>query len=44
MSMAFPGAPSGGSSIVHFIAFCALIGIDNPLDVLAYTMTIDWFL
>ncbi len=44
MSMAMPGAPSGGSSVVNFIAFCALIGIDNPLDVLAYTMTIDWLL
>ncbi|CAG2175872.1 unnamed protein product, partial [Oppiella nova] len=44
MSMAFPGAPSGGSSIVNFIAFCSVIGIDNPLDILAYTMTMDWLM
>ncbi|XP_054167837.1 excitatory amino acid transporter 5-like [Oppia nitens] len=44
MSMAFPAAPSGGSSIVNFIAFCAIIGIDNPLDVLAYTISIDWLM
>ncbi|CAG2166526.1 unnamed protein product [Oppiella nova] len=44
MSMALPGAPSGGSSIVNFITLSAIIGIENPLDILAYTMTMDWIM
>jgi hypothetical protein len=45
MSMAFTGAPlGGGSAIVNFLAFCSFIGIDNPLDILAYVMAIDWLL
>ncbi len=44
MTMAFPAAPLGGSAIVNFLAFCSFIGIDNPLDILAYIMAIDWLL
>jgi hypothetical protein len=44
MSIAVPAVPSGGGAIVTFMAFSAVIGIDNPLDVLAYTMTVDWLM
>jgi hypothetical protein len=44
MSLAMPGIPSGGSSIVTFIAHCTVVGINNPLDVLVYIMTIDWLM
>ncbi len=43
-AMAFPATPSGGSNVVHFVATCAIIGIENPLEVIAYTMTVDWFM
>lgn len=39
-----PGIPSGGSSFVKLMAFCAVIGIENPLDILSYTLTIDWLM
>ncbi|CAG2114375.1 unnamed protein product [Medioppia subpectinata] len=26
MTMSFPGSPSGGSTVVNFIAFCAIVG------------------
>ncbi|CAG2102659.1 unnamed protein product [Medioppia subpectinata] len=44
MSMAIPSAPASGGSLVHFISYCAVIGIDYPLDILAYTMTMDWLM
>ena len=42
--MAFPAAPAGGSNIVQFVTTCAIVGVDNPLGVLAYTMTVDWLM
>ncbi|CAG2108679.1 unnamed protein product [Medioppia subpectinata] len=44
MSMAIPSAPASGGSLVNFISYCAVIGIDYPLDILAYTMTMDWLM
>ncbi|CAG2166403.1 unnamed protein product [Oppiella nova] len=44
MSVAIPAISSGGAVIVTFVAFCASIGIENPLDVLAYTTTADWIM
>ncbi|CAG2115178.1 unnamed protein product [Medioppia subpectinata] len=32
MTMSLPGAPGGGSSLITFIAYCAIIGINNPMD------------
>lgn len=42
MSMGFPAAPAGGSVIVNHITFAAVLGIDNPTDVLAYLMAFEW--
>ncbi|CAG2103089.1 unnamed protein product [Medioppia subpectinata] len=44
MTMSLPGAPTGGSSVVTFLAYCAIIGVNNPLDILAYIMTMDWLM
>ena len=40
--MSLPGAPAAGSNLVFFVSTCSVIGLDNPMDVLAYTMAIDW--
>ena len=42
--MAAPGAPASGANIVYYITTCSLIGIDNPMDVLPYTMSLDWIM
>ena len=42
--MSLPAAPAAGSNVVFFVATCAVIGIDNPMEILAYIMTIDWIM
>ncbi len=43
MTMGLPGSPNGGSTIITHIAFASAIGIDDPLDVLAFVMPMEWF-
>ena len=43
-AMALPATPSGGSALAAFLTTCAIFGIENPLEVLAYTVTIDWLM
>ena len=44
MTIAIPAISSGGAVWVTFVAFCTSIGIDNPMDALAYIMTVDWIM
>ena len=44
MSMALPGAPSSGGTIVNFMAACAVIGVPNPFEILPYIMAVEWLM